>query len=34
MNPANTQRNAIIDGLFTEYELRKILKLALALKIL
>jgi hypothetical protein len=29
MNPANAQRNAIIDGLFSEYEERKILKLAL-----
>lgn len=33
MNPANAQRNAIIDRLFTEYEVRKILKLTLALKI-
>jgi hypothetical protein len=29
MNPANAQRNAIIDGLLSEYEERKILKLAL-----
>ena len=33
MNPANAQRNAIIDGLLSEYEERKILKLALAPKI-
>ncbi len=29
MNPANAQRNAIINGLLTEYEVRQILKLAL-----